>query len=591
MGDDDRLNYFAEELRQAVLGKAAVEELMISDAFTATLMEYLSDAGEIEDGEPCFHKARGIEVHGYNISEDESTLDVFACIQASEAVPPCTIAKSEFEAVLNRLLGYVSKAFDSYHGQLEPASPVYDMTLRIWEVRERLSQIRCYVVTDGLTTVKAKHSDQWRKLKRTFHIWDIQRIYRCVSSGQQRESIEVDFVRDFGGPVPCLSVPVNGREYGSFLAIIPGNVLSKIYEEYGPRLLELNVRSFLQARGGVNKGIRETILKQPERFLAYNNGISITATEIKLVKLPDGGKGIAWAKDLQIVNGGQTTASIYQAAKKDKADTALVHVQAKLSVVDAIKVSELVPLISRYSNSQNKVNEADFSANAPFHVETEALSRTVWAPASDGTQHQTKWFYERARGQYIDAKARQPTPAKKRDFTAIYPSSQKFTKTDLAKFENTWHELPYKVSFGAEKNFREFTLRLQEEKPIAVDQSYYQQLIAKAILFRSAEKIVQEQKFGGYRAQIVTYTLAYLIHITGRRLDLNRVWREQGLAIGLEDAVRKTSHAVHKVITTEAGGRNVTEWCKKEDCWTAVKQLRVALPAEFTAQAISRKRF
>jgi hypothetical protein len=591
MGDDDGLNYFAEEFRQAVLGKAAVEELMISDAFIATLIEYLSDAGEIEEGEPCFHKARGIEVHGYNISEDESTLDVFACIQAPVAVTPTTVTKSELEAVLKRLIGYISKAFDGYHEQLEQASPAYDMTSRIWDLREQLSQIRCYVVTDGLTTVKAKHSDQWKGIKRTFHIWDIRRLYRCVSSGQQRESIEVDFVRDFGGPVPCLSVPVNGHDYAAYLAIFRGDVLCKIYEEYGPRLLELNVRSFLQARGGVNKGIRDTILMEPERFLAYNNGISVTATEIKLVKMPDGGKGIAWAKDLQIVNGGQTTASLFQAAKKDKADTALVHVQAKLSVVDTVKVNELVPLISRYSNSQNKVNEADFSANAPFHVRMEALSRTVWAPASDGTQHQTKWFYERARGQYMDAKARQPTPAKKREFTAIYPNSQKFTKTDLAKFENTWDELPFKVSLGAEKNFREFTLRLQEREPVDVDQSYYQHLIAKAILFRRAEKIVQSQQFGGYRANIVTYTLAYLVHLTGRRLDLDCIWREQGLASSLEDLIRKTSHAVHKVIANAPGGRNVTEWCKKDACWDAIQQMQVALPAAFTAQAVSRSRF
>ena len=591
MSDNDGLNSFAEEFRQAVLGKAAVEELMISDAFTATLIEYLSDAGEIEDGEPCFHKARGVEVHGYNVSDDESTLDVFACIQAPVAVPPTTITKTELEAVFKRLIGYLSKAFEGYHKQLEQASPVYDMTLRIWEIKEGLSQIRFYVMTDGLTTVKAKHSDQWKGLKRTFHIWDIRRVYRCVSSGQQRESIEVDFVRDFGGPVPCLSVLANGHDYGAYLAIFRGDVLCKIYEEYGPRLLELNVRSFLQARGGVNKGIRETILKEPDRFLAYNNGISITATEIKLVKLPDGGKGIAWAKDLQIVNGGQTTASLFHAAKKDKADTSLVHVQAKLSVVDAVKVSELVPLISRYSNSQNKVNEADFSANAPFHVKMEALSRTVWAPASDGTQHQSKWFYERARGQYMDAKARQPTPAKKREFTAIYPNGQKFTKTDLAKFENTWDELPFKVSFGAEKNFREFTLRLQEREPVMVDQMYYQRLIAKAILFRRAEKIVQAQQFGGYRANIVTYTLAYLVHISGRRIDLDRIWREQGLTHALEEAIRKSSHAVHKVIVDAPFGRNVTEWCKKDACWDRVKQIPVTLPGAFAAEAVSRSRF
>jgi hypothetical protein len=576
MNEDELLAAFAEDLRQSVLNRASCEgeEEFEGDAFTQTMIDHLVDAGELDDGQPCYYKARGIEVHGYHASDDGSVLDLFSCIRTG-SVPPSTVSKTEVEATVKRLTGYLLRVCDGNHQQLEEASPAYDMTLRISEIRNDVSQIRFFLFTDGVTTVKTKVSDKWQGKRIVFHIWDIRRLFRCVSSGQQREPIEVNFVKDFGGPVPCLSVPPSGQDYRAYLAILRGDVLCKLYEEYGPRLLELNVRSFLQARGGVNKGIRETILKQPDRFLAYNNGISITANAVKIVTLPDGGKGIAWAKDLQIVNGGQTTASIYHSTKKDKADPSTVHVQAKFSIVDGDHMKELVPLISRYANSQNKINEADFSANAAFHVQLEELSRTTWAPAADGSQRQTKWFYERARGQYLDAKARESTPAKKREFESIWPTSQKFTKTDLAKFENTWAKLPYKVSFGAEKNFREFTLQIQDGAEPNVDKAYFQDVIAKAILFRRAEKIVQAEKFGGYRANIVTYSLAYLACRHASQIDLDRIWKSQDISAKIADAITRTCREIHAAIVDPPGGRNVTEWCKKEACWDRVRNLKI----------------
>ena len=209
----------------------------------------------------------------------------------------------------------------------------------------------------------------------------------------------------------------------------PGRSSDAIYSQYGPRLLELNVRSFLQARGKVNQGIRRTILDQPGRFLAYNNGISVTASEVELVDLPGGGRGFGRIKNLQIVNGGQTTASLHHAVRRDGADVSAIQVPAKLTVVPEDRLEEIVPLISRYANSQNKINEADFSANDPFHVRVEELSRTIWAPATGGTLRQTRWFYERARGQYADGLGRAGSPAQQRKFKQEHPPAQKFTKT------------------------------------------------------------------------------------------------------------------------------------------------------------------
>jgi AIPR protein len=232
-----------------------------------------------------------------------------------------------------------------------------------------------------------------------------------------------------------------------------------------------------------------------------------------------------------------------------------------------------VPLISRYANNQNKVSEADFFANDPFHIRIEELSRTIWAPASDGTQRQTRWFYERARGQYADAKNRESTPARQKVFTSTHPTTQKFTKTDLAKFEHTWDRLPHVVSLGAQKNFSRFTLRLTEQGKFEPDDTYFTHLVAKAILFKSTEKIVDREKFGGYRANIVTYTLAYLSFIDEKHVDLNFIWRHQSVSPDLQQTLVIISRKIHKVITNPPDGRNVTEWCKKESCWKAAQEI------------------
>ena len=437
--------------------------------------------------------------------------------------------------------------------------------------------MRLFLFTDGLTTLQTKKNQVKDGVNYSFNIWDLRRTYRCVTSGQKREAIEINFQTQYGSVIPCLAMPESQADYSAYVAIIPGEILCKIYAEYGSRLLERNVRSFLQAKGNVNKGIRQTILKEPYRFLAYNNGISATAEAVQLVDLPNGGQGIAEIRDFQIVNGGQTTASLYQAVRKDKADLSGIYVQTKLTVVERDRMDEIVPLISRYANNQNKVSEADFSANDPFHIRIEELSRTIWAPAVDGTQRQTRWFYERARGQYADAKNRESTPAKQKAFTLAHPTAQKFTKTDLAKFEHTWDQLPHVVSLGAQKNFAKFIVGLAEKNRPEPDEIYFHRLVAKAILFKNAERIIQDERFGGYRANIVTYTLAYLSYRTDQRIDLNWIWRHQGIPPDLQQMIATLSRKVHQVITTPPDGRNVTEWCKKEACWQAVQRIQVEI--------------
>lgn len=583
---DAGLDKFADDFQQQVICRAEVEdnEQLRGDQFTELMFEYLSDAGEIEDGSVCYHKARGVQVNGYAVSQEDTCLDLFVSLYTS-SLPPPVIHKSQIETAFKWLTTFLQKTLDNYHFDLEEASPVFDLALRVNDIKDSLARIRLFLLTDGLSNISTIPDTEVSGITASHHIWDIRRLYRLSSSGSNREPIEVNFKSEYGGAIPCIAMPRSNPDYNVYLAIIPGTTLTELYSRYGPRLLERNVRSFLQVRGKVNKGIRNTILKEPHMFLAYNNGISATAESVRMVKLADGGTGIGSAKDLQIVNGGQTTASIYQAGRKDGFDISDVLVQVKLTVLTKPEnIDDIVPRISKFANSQNKVSDADFSANDPFHIQFEHLSRTVWAPAQHGMQRQTRWYYERARGQYLDDKSREKTPARKAAFAATHPLSQKFTKTDLAKFENTWNQLPYLVSRGAEKNFIEFTIRLKERGAFQVDQKYFEHLAAKAIMFRQAEKIVQSQQYGGYRANIVTYSLAWLSHHTAQRIDLDQIWREQALSQPLREAIALVSKHVHSHITDPPGGKNITEWCKKDDCWKRLCERDIDLP-----RAISQK--
>lgn len=551
------------------------------NVFTELVIEVLAAAGVIEDAETCYyerqHTSGNVKVNGWGVHTDETCLDLFVAIfSGTEAIE--SITKTQLETALAQLTRFFLQTVRGAHMRVEESSDAYAMMSRIWEVGDRIERVRLFVLSDGRIGVRAQ-SLRLRPVEGyavSVQVWDVERIYRCTLSDQPREAIEIDFEREFGGAIPCLAIEDGGRDFQGYLAVIPGDVLYQLYDDYGARLLELNVRSFLQAKGKVNRGIRDTLRDEPDHFFAFNNGISATADELTLGRAENGALTIRAAKGLQIVNGGQTTASIHRAKREEKRDLREVLVPAKLTVVRPELLEEMVPKISRFANSQNKVSEADFSANDPYHVELQKLSETVWVPGAT-----SRWFYERARGQYQVAKWREgSTAARRRDFELRVPSRQVFTKTDLAKFVNSWDQLPHVVSRGNQKNFVEFMIRIRDMKgkDWRPDLDYYKSVVAMAILFRTVERIVRREKLPAYRANVTTYTVAYLSYWTGKSLDLRLVWEEQELSSLFDAAIANWVGQVNEAILETAAGRNVTEWCKKEECWRRLRSLKLGIP-------------
>ena len=573
---------FLEEIQMSV--DADLSGWNIEDFFTSIMLEYLEEAGEADDYIMCPFRGYGLQMNAYSLTEDNENLTIYVSIYANNDKPK-SIGQQDVDAAIKRAIQLFQKAVNDLYTSFQKDNDTYEFAISLHDHKDDIKTVRICALTNGIVKPIDFKNINIGNAEVSFSIWDIDRLYRCVMSGKMRETIEIDFQDKFNMTIPCIENATSDK-YSVYLAIISGELLAGLYDEFRDRLLEKNVRSFLQVKGAVNKGIRDTLRDEPDMFLAYNNGISVTAESVEIVRDENGKPSIKSIRDMQIVNGGQTTASIFNAHKDKKinADLSKVFVQMKISVITSSDdMDEIVPRISAFANTQNKVQIADFSANDPFHRRIEELSRTIWAPAQGGLLPQN-WFYERARGQYADMLARESTTLRRKKYKEQHPL---FTKTDLAKYENTWDQLPFYVSEGAQKNFRRFTIRMSQQKRKLPDEQYYHNLIAKAIMFRRTEKLVSQQKYGGYRANIVTYTLAFLSYKTAQRIDLERIWKEQALTEALEKEIVEVSKFIQQTIVNPPGGANVGEWCKKEKCWKEIREHKYEVSKQLVNELIS----
>jgi hypothetical protein len=581
MASSAELARFADELRVEVNQRLALEpETMGSDMFVRVVAERMIADGALEDIEVCYDRKIGrptIEVSGYNISQDGTILDL---VTREHETGGHTVTKTQVEKLFRRVAAYAEACRDGLHKKKEESSPAYDMAQRIHASWEQFRKIRIFLLTDGRVTLERLDESTVAGLPASYDIWDITRLHRLATSGRVQEEIVID-LQELGRTVPVLESPEQPDGYRCLLAVLPGQLLADLYEQHHGRLLQRNVRAYLQARGKVNKEIHATIRNAPGRFLAYNNGISATATDVTIEAI-NGVPTLTRLHDLQIVNGGQTTASLHHAATL-KADLTDVHVMAKITVVPADMLDELVPRISRYANSQNAIRPADFEANGTFHVGLERVSRSVWAPAVGGATRQTRWYYERARGQYQVERSRLRTRGRRNEFEAEYPPAQRFGKTDAAKYEMAYLRQPHTVSLGAEKCFQEWTLQLKLDEKDEPTPRDFQHLVAKGILFQRIRSRVLGMKLGGYPGQTAAYVMALILERLGGGIDLDLVWRLQDLPASVATVVPHVTKLVREVIIDPPQSANVTEWCKKEDCWHSVRQISWEPPVDLTA--------
>jgi hypothetical protein len=579
---------YSKELMADVVARAGAEGRFHADAFFELVTDELVELGEIETADRAHHEARALRVDGYSGSpqaDGELTLIVSDFVSDD---PPPTMTRRDMDALLKRVTNFLQHALDAeWRRMINESSPGAQLASLIATSWEGVESIRILLITNRPLSdrVKTSVAENFEGRPVTHLIWDLTRLRELRQSGSAREVIAIDLVGEFGSGVRALKIATKGDLYDGYLAAVNGRVLANIFRRYGARLLEQNVRVFLQARGKINQGIRNTISHDPDRFFAYNNGITATASAVRTIEVR-GGCEIVGIENLQIVNGGQTTSSLHAALRSigDADNLDRIVVQMKLAVLRPDDIETMVPNISKYANSQNKVSDADFHANAPYHQEMKRHSERVLAPREGNAVQMTRWYYERARGQYADQKNKL-TPAQWAAFQAQNPKSQVLTKTDIAKFDMVWRQFPHVVSQGAQKNFEVF-MRSHILEEWAKDKSqfheeYFKRLVAKAIIFRHVEELVSNASWydGGYRANIVAYTIARIarkLEDLERVLDFDKVWTEQGVGRALAEVLSRVAQRVNAVLMAPPESKkNISEWAKLAECWGVIAKIDI----------------
>lgn len=588
------LEEFHEDFLQSVLSDSESRGIMKPQSFFEIVCEDLTDIGDLtKNYTSAEYNKRGLEVYGYDYDDERRVLSLLVH-QFFQEDQIQTLTQNHITVKFNRLRTFLTKCFQGIYSEMEETSEAYAMAYQIFTYfnTKKINKVKLIILTDGKATRNLIElpSETIEDINIDFLVVDIDYIYKIHLS----EFIDGDF--EIETDLPCLEIETENNEYKSYLAVVTGGFLYDIYDRYGQKILEQNVRTFLQFRGNVNKGIRNTIEYYPDMFFAYNNGITVAASEVEL-----NSKGrIKKIKNFQIVNGGQTTSAIYAARKNSKIDISKVAVQMKLSVVKVKdKQNDFVSKVAEYANTQNKVNKSDFFSNSPFHKDFKDYSNRIWIAAMGGTQKRSHWFYERVRGEYLNEQA-YLTPAKKKQFQIENPKNQVIDKTFLSKSENAWLQKPDIVSKGAQYSFSSFaeiiTEQLEEDNQV-ITENYFKEAVARVILFRSVEKLVSKASWydGGYRAQTVAYTVSFLSYLIGKKrkfLNFTLIWDSQELPENLVLLLEEISGKVYKKLTRpKEGYANVTQWAKTSKCWEDIKSIetRISLDGSMLVEKEERK--
>lgn len=500
------------------------------------------------------------------------------------------------------LLNFFENALKGFFATAEQADPAVQLARDIRHNYSDIHTIHLFIVSTNRLSKSVKKLDypdysyQGHVFKVTLDILDIEGIFRSKQAGFEKEQITIK-CSDFGvSGIPCIKAEIETDQYESYLAIVPGTFLAEIYKKYSSALLESNVRSFLKFNGAVNKGIRGTVLNEKSRFFTYNNGISTTAKAVKVEVDPVYGKIITEFDDLQIINGGQTTATLAATNIKNNADLSGIYVQMKLTVLKDAD-PDLIRNIAKYANSQNKVKTADLNSSHPFYVRMEDFSRRIYAPLASGSLVQQLWFFERARGQY-EQPLMQMTKAQANNYKLTRPKSMKFTLTDLAKYMNAANMLPHYVSWGGEVNAAHFhnAMEKQWNKNDAVyNELFYKELIGKKILFAKIEKTVSDQQWyqenRAYRPQIVAYTFSKLVLAAKeihKEINFRQIWDIQSVPDEFERDIARIGKIVFERINDpNRSTANVETYCKKQECWDIISKIPYQLSDELIGLLIT----
>ncbi|MBE6455289.1 MAG: abortive phage infection protein [Alphaproteobacteria bacterium] len=560
--------------------------------FTQKIGSYLEQDGDVADITWSEYIQSDIEFAGYAYDEERKLLTIIGS-QFFPGEQIETLTKDMYERKFKKMKLFFEETVNTsspLYSIMSPTDEAVESTKYIYELfySGKIQRIMFLIITNGTLTRNTKviPFETIKGLRADFQVFDLKDIHRISTQENNLQEIEVSISDYTDKGLLCLPASLEAQDYASYLVVMPGDILAQIYDQYGQKLLEQNVRTFLQFKGNTNKKMQITIKEEPERFFAYNNGLTCTASSIEVEK-QDNVLKIVRLNGLQIVNGGQTTSVIYN-CYKNKLDIKNIFVQMKLSVVSKEEeYADFVGKVARYANSQNPVKESDFFSNSPFHKTFKELSERIWAPMSGGQQIKNKWYYERTRGQYLNEKAKYTRDGKEKEFMLRYPKEQMVDKHLLAKTEMIFSNSPY-LSTKTNQAFPKFAKQIEEmlEKDnLSINEAYFKETIAKIILTNKTDNLIKNAEWAKSRKSVRAYIKAYALAILYKYvkeqnsyLNYADIWNRQDVSEDLEKVLNICINTIREYIESQENEADLREKFSREYTWKEIQQLIFNIP-------------
>lgn len=560
--------------------------------FTQKIGSFLEQDGDVADITWSEYIQSDIEFSGYAYDEERKLLTIVGS-QFFPGEKIETLTKDLYERKFKKMKLFFEEAVNSMqplYSVMSPGDEAVESAKYIYDLfaANGIQRLMFLIITNGTLTRNTKviPFETIQNLRADFQVFDLKDIFRISTQENNLQEIEVS-VNDYTKEgLLCLPASLEAQDYASYLVVMPGEVLAQIYDKYGQKLLEQNVRTFLQFKGNTNKKMQITIKEEPERFFAYNNGLTCTASSIEVEK-QDNILKIVRLNGLQIVNGGQTTSVIYN-CYKNKLDVKNIFVQMKLSVVSKEEeYADFVGKVARYANSQNPVKESDFFSNSPFHKTFKELSERIWAPMSGGLQIKNKWYYERTRGQYLNEKAKYSRDGKEKEFLLRYPKEQMIDKHVLAKTEMIFSNFPH-LSTKTNQAFPKFAKQIEdmlEKDELSINESYFKEAVAKIILTKKTDKLIAEAEWAKSRKSVRAYIKAYALALLNKYvkeheayLNYADIWDRQDISEAMEQVLDICINAIRTYIEAQENEADLREKFSREYTWKEIQQLNLDIP-------------
>lgn len=584
--------------------------------FIEKVLSDLEEIGELNDPIPMSIEMRGsrnklLAFDAYAYDEADGALILIASDFTNERDSAPTLTNTRIEELYTHMLNFLDESvqgnINKYCDDSDPAVIIaneFRKKIGKGMLSTEILRFKFFILSNATLSKQVKNLSKPDYLERPveLNVWTLERFYQTFASNSS-EIIEID-TKDFGcDGIQCLRAEIGEKsDYDAYLGIVPGKFLADIYLKYGSKLLQGNIRAFLSVRGKVNKGIRDTIINRPENFFTFNNGVAIVA---RSVNFSEDGTRIIHFKDLQIINGGQTTASLANALIKKEARNGMenlfvpmkltvLNVENDLSEEQVEQYNNITKTISQCANSQNAVSEADFFSNHPFHVIMEKLSHKVMAPPVNGNPYQTIWFYERSRGKW-EQEQMKLTKAQKQTFCDKHPKSQVIKKEKLAKCYNTILMNPHQVCQSSAINFNRFAgiiEKIYDENRDSINEEFFKKCVCSVILFDTLDNLISRSSWypkGGNKAQIVPYAISKMMTLIPKDKDLDwrYIWQKQTLYPELAEELLRLAYCAHNFLMEQANGGIVRTISRTQSVWKNFQEYKYDLNERFMSSLVS----